>query len=487
MPYLKKCRQHGTKPEKEGFEETKMREAQRQELLGCVHSLQKAHEEIGGALEKKEYRLAQKMLGECQGFAISIGEAIEKWEGSGHASVAHLESYCEILFQIYNELESGGMNAAKIDKNGGISAAKISKILTKEERKIENSIQNDIHIRREVVFLPYKASMWDSLESVWQAAEEDPDCDAYVIPIPYYDKKPDGSLGQAHYEFDQYPKYVPVTRYGEYDFEARQPDMIFIHNPYDDCNYVTSVPPFFYSRNLKRFTAKLVYIPYFVLGDIDPDNPDAVKGIEHFCMAPGVWNADRVIVQSENMKKAYVKVLSAAMGEQGLGREYWEGKIQGLGSPKFDKAVNTEKETLEIPEEWQKRIEKPDGSRKKIIFYNTGVTALLRNGEQYLQKLRDVLRVFYENRADVVLLWRPHPLMKATLESMRPQLCGEYQEIVQRYQAEGWGIYDDTADMDRALALSDAYYGDGSSIVHLCKEKGMPVMIQNVEVRLILS
>ena len=36
-------------------------------------------------------------------------------------------------------------------------------------------------VRKEVVFLPYKASMWDSLESVWKAAEEDPDCVAYVF------------------------------------------------------------------------------------------------------------------------------------------------------------------------------------------------------------------------------------------------------------------------------------------------------------------
>ena len=92
------------------------------------------------------------------------------------------------------------------------------------------------------------------------------------------------------------------------------------------------------------------------------------------------------------------------------------------------------------------------------------------------------MRFFCENREDVALLWRPHPLMKATIESMRPKLWEEYQKIVEQYKIEGWGIYDDTADMDRALALSDAYYGDGSSIVHLCREKGMPVMIQNVEV-----
>ena len=78
---------------------------------------------------------------------------------------------------------------------------------------IKDSVQNDIEARTEVVFLPYKASMWDSLESVWKAADEDPNCDAYVIPIPYFDKNPDGSFKEAHYEGDQYPDYVQVTGY----------------------------------------------------------------------------------------------------------------------------------------------------------------------------------------------------------------------------------------------------------------------------------
>lgn len=450
-----------------------MREAKKRELLDCVGSLHQAHEEIKQALEKKEYRLAQKMVGECQGFAISMGETIEKLEGEGHTAVANLEAYCETLFRLYNELESGRVNAVKIGR-----------FLIKEGRKIENSIRNDIHVRIEAVFLPYKASMWDSLESVWQAASEDPCCDAYVIPIPYYDRKPDRSMGQMHYEFDQYPDYVPVMRYEEYDFEARHPDIIFIHNPYDECNYVTSVHPFFYSRNLKRFTKKLVYIPYFILGDIDPDNPEALKGIEPFCIVPGVLHADQVIVQSENMKKAYVKLLSEALEMPELGKTYWEAKIQGWGSPKLDKALGTEEKMVEIPKKWRPLIKKPDGSRKKIIFYNTGVASLLKHSEQYLQKLQDVLRIFYEKREDVTLLWRPHPLMKATMESMRPQLCDEYQKIVERYQTEGWGIYDDTADMDRALVMSDAYYGDGSSIVHLCEKKGILVIIQNMEVRI---
>ena len=81
-----------------------------------------------------------------------------------------------------------------------------------------------------------------------------------------------------------------------------------------------------------------------------------------------------------------------------------------------------------------------------------------------------------------VLMWRPHPLIESTLTSMRPQLWETYRAIRDRYLAEGWGIYDDTADLDRAITVSDAYYGDGSSVVQLYQQTGKPVMIQNVEI-----
>ena len=82
------------------------------------------------------------------------------------------------------------------------------------------------------------------------------------------------------------------------------------------------------------------------------------------------------------------------------------------------------------------------------------------------------------------LLWRPHPLIQATIESMRPQLWEAYREIRDRYIAEGWGIYDDSADMDRAIVLSDAYYGVGSSsVVQVYQRTGKPVLIWDITIK----
>ena len=217
--------------------------------------------------------------------------------------------------------------------------------------------------------------------------------------------------------------------------------------------------------------------------EINPDDQVAIDGMKHFCFTPGTIYAHQVIVQSEDMRQIYINEYSKAAKEMGLSgehvdRKFLEKKFLGTGSPKIDKVLRTKKEDLEIPAAWLKVIEKPDGSWKKIVFYNTGIGALLQHGEKMLKKMADVFRVFKENRNQIALLWRPHPLIKATVESMRPQLWIEYSKLVGNYCEEGWGIYDDSADLDRAIALSTAYYGDTSSVVQLCKKVGLRVLIE---------
>ncbi len=207
--------------------------------------------------------------------------------------------------------------------------------------------------------------------------------------------------------------------------------------------------------------------------------------MKHFYFTPGTIYADQVVVQSENMRQIYINEYLKAAKEMGLpgehvDRKFLEKKFLGTGSPKLDKVQNTKKEDLEIPVEWLKIIEKPDGSLKKIVFYNTSVSALLQHSEKMLKKMESVFGIFKEKKDEVALFWRPHPLIQATIESMRPQLWEAYQKIRDRYIEEGWGIYDDSAELDRAVVLSDAYYGDPSSVVQLCREKGMLVMVQNV-------
>lgn len=450
-----------------------MRKFHKQQILEVIQSLHEIHGHCRDHLLEKDYKVVQGLLTDCQDAAIQIGELIEQLEGEGTEAVTCLENYCERLYEVNVQSEE-------------ILPQKAYKYLDEILVKAENTI-NHMKVKKEVVFLPYKASMWDSLESVYLAAREDEDCDAYVVPIPYYDKLPDDSLGELHYEGNEYPPDIEITYYEDYNLEERRPDAIYIHNPYDRWNTVTCVPERFFCSNLKKYTDCLVYIPYFILNEIEPDDQAAIDHMKHFCFLPGTIWADKVIVQSEKMRQIYINEYIKAAKEGGLSGEHLdrkklEEKILGLGSPKLDKVHRTRKESLKIPDGWRRIIEKPDGTWKKIIFYNTSIGALLQNEEKMLDKMKSVFQTFKEQQDTVALLWRPHPLIQSTIKSMRPLLWAEYEKLVQAYREEGWGIYDDTADMDRAVVLSDAYYGDRSSVVQVYQETGKPVMIQNVEV-----
>lgn len=449
-----------------------MKHYKKKELLKTVSTLEKANDTIIKSIRTNPSGAAEA-LALCQESAIVMGTCIETLDEKYAYLVRLLEDYCENIFRM--------SEAVPDETQCRKTAKKIKKQLSQLRHGITYDLPDD---RKEVVFLPYKACMWDSLESVWKAADADENTDAYVIPIPYFDKNPDGTFREMHYEGDQYPKNVPITHYEEYDLETCRPDVIYIHNPYDECNHVTSVHPYFYSKNLKTFTDRMVYIPYFILREIDPNNQAAIDDMKHFCFLPGTIYADQVIVQSENMRQIYTNEYIKAAKAAGLGgghvdRRFLEKKFLGTGSPKIDKMLRTKKEDLEVPPEWLPMIEKPDGNRKKIVFYNTSVSALLHNDEKMLRKMESVFEIFKENQDKVALLWRPHPLIQATIGSMRPRLWEEYRRIRDRYIEEGWGIYDSTADLDRAVVIADAYYGDESSVVELCREKGLDILIQN--------
>lgn len=443
-----------------------MRKFQQKQLLEIINTIKEANTLIERFVKKQNYDEAIKLLVDCQEGAISVGNRIEQLEGEGTISVAYLEEYCDMIYQTGMEI------------NEGKELKKSIVLLHNQIIKIENSIISDIKADKlEVVFLPYNASMWDSLESVWMAARDDENCEAYVVPIPYFEKNPDGSFGQMYYEGDKYPDYVPITSWQEYSIPERKPDVIYIHNPYDQYNHVTSVQPTFYSTELKKHTDMLVYIPYFVgVNDSVP---------EHLCAVAAVLHADRIIVESETIKEIYLNALKKFETQNNCQGKLgdWNKKIMPLGSPKLDRVGAVSEVKIEIPEEWKEKIYKNDGSKRIVVFYNTTINVLLKYSFTYLTKLEEVINAF-SGCNEFVLLWRPHPLLESTLKSMRPDLHARYRNILKEFIANDKGILDDAADFDRAIVLSDMYYGDGSSSIStLYKTTGKPMFFQNAETK----
>lgn len=396
---------------------------------------------------------------------ISIGEMLVDYDELGAELIGCLESLAEIIEKIRLAHNMGKPIRMPVDML-------LSKLV---------AIRHDIEValpkeKKLVFFLPYKASMWDSLESVWEKAAADEVCDAVVMPIPYCDRNPNGSAGEWHWEGNEFPKKVPITDYRKINLAEIHPDEIYIHNPYDGYNLVTSVHPDYYSDKLKQYTEKLVYYPYFV----SDENSATPAWAERHAQMPVYVNADIIVQQSENMRKVYIEALVNLYGENT--RHIWEEKIKGWGSPKFDKVKNTKIDDQDIPSDWLRKIQKSDGTRKKVIMYGTGLGEMLQSGEKLLDKVENTIEFFSKLTDDVMMLWRPHPLIPATLESMRPELAQRYAAIVKDYKKVNWGIYDDTADLNRSIAICDAYYGDYSSVMHLFQKGKKPVMKECVKI-----
>lgn len=419
-----------------------MRIQQKQQAEELLVQMERAHEQIRKDIEQKNISATVSLLEDCQNGAISLGNLIEKTEEYGHPTVTLLEEYCELVYRLHEDLMNGSETAAN----------KIYKPLRQKHIKVFNSLKHDVKIRIEAVFLPYKASMWDSLESVWQEANADPDCDAYVIPIPYFDRNPDGSFCEAHYEAEMYPDYVPITKYDEFDFDAHHPDMVYIHNPYDYANHVTSVHPFFYSDNLKKFTDCLIYIPYYAT---------AGGMSEGQSLCPAYINADYIVIQTEKFREYFDKNIS-------------DEKFLVLGSPKFDSVIHKCQNPPVPPEEWQEKMRD-----RKVYFYNTSINGMLGNTEAFLKKMKYVFDIF-QGREDACLIWRPHPLLESTFDSMRKEYKPVYEALKTLFIEENIGIFDETSDIENTIALSDVYIGDsGTSVTSLFGVVGKPLFILN--------
>ncbi len=421
--------------------------------------LRDAGNEVKKEVASGETKDAVTLLEQAQGLAIQLGELIEKNEGEGTQTVKRLEEYCEAAFLLHEALES--------QENENIN--ELLGKLTDSLEATGECLDKEIEIRREIVFLPWKSSMWSTMEPTYRKWKEDPSCRVTVIPLPYYEKKPDNSFGALFCDADQFPEDVPVTHYENYDFAACQPDMIYIQNPYDECNYTSSIHPFFFAKNLKQYTEQLIYIPWFKTAEIEAGDERSKKSMEHYASVPGVVYADQVVVQSGRMRSTYIDFLTDWAGENT--KQKWENKI-------------VSEETAAEKGIYCSSSGSPQEKRdRKTILYYTSASILLEHGKSALDKMREVFKIFRDQREQVELLWWRDPLIETVVKEDDPALYEEYRAITETFEKDRIGRYADNLDESALVSECDAYYGDPGSIIRRFLLAGLPVMIQDVEVR----
>ena len=407
-------------------------------LLSLCDTMQEAHQEIFNSESTNEVK---DLCSSCQEAAIRIGESLEN-EGEGLYSeeVNRLEQYCEAVYSLSERNDINEDDIFGLDKI------------------VENVIDSIIciHTRLKVAFFPYKADMWDSLESFYLAAKEDPETEAYLVPIPYFEFDQEKNTWESRYDFERFPVSEDPVPFDRFNHRDGSVDIAYVHNPYDNRNYVTSIHPDYYSSELKKHVAKLVYAPYFVTAGYMADG---------MLNLPVYENMDYAVFQSENTKKCC----------EGT---YYYDKILPFGSSKFDMIIRKSRMEMKLPDGWEDVIR-----GRKTLMLNSSINDLLGWNMAALEKLEYVFGMF-EKDGRIALIWRPHPLYEATLRSMRPELVEKYECLKKRFAESGIGVFDTTPDISDTVAIADGYIGSGaSSVINLFGAAGKPAFLFNNMIR----
>ena len=445
----------------------------RKNLTEMFDILSKAFAHIEGLIDGGNAGAAIDLLSQCQESAVVIGTSIETACGEGTRTVALLEKLCEDIFAISQHVE------------GGVDEA-ISRL--KETIDVFNE---ELPSVKEIVFLPCSPNLWLGFDYLYRQLVSDENCNVTVIPIPWYDKAPDGSIGgdTAHYETDGYPEYVKITHFNNYNIVGLHPDIIYIQNIFDDGNLGSSVHPAFYTVKLSELCDELVYIPPYIYVEPNVKSKDQLEKLREYLCLPGIKNVDKIIIQSENMKEAMIELLAG--DEESEYRKSLEEKLIYGNHPR----INTVQDTInvandmshstgniDIPHEWNSYILHDDGSRKKIILYSNSIPAMLDNSSKLINKISNSLEIFKQYSENIALIWRPHPMMLEVANQLRPEISSSIRELMEYFTNADIGIIDTNPDPTTSIALADAYYGDPNSVMELFKLTNKPIMIENPDV-----
>lgn len=187
-----------------------------------------------------------------------------------------------------------------------------------------NSREFEKKNKQVIVFLPYLASKWDYLKPYWREASDNPANQVYVIDVPIHIKDHMGRI-DGLMEKEKYPDNIILLNGSEFDMDALEADVIYIQQPYDGMCDAFEVDRRFFSEALRKKCKQLIYVPGFSLMEFDSKDHICYKTFEYFVPMPGVVNADKTIVQSENVRRMYLDYLCEWTHEDL--REFWENKV----------------------------------------------------------------------------------------------------------------------------------------------------------------
>ena len=430
-----------------------------QELRSLENQIEKAVSHPSGG----ETEIAET-ISDSQQLAIDFGTMLEQVGLEDYGFIGLLKQYCEELYQLYQLC--GEENGAELDI--GIDTEKEKKRIASEKtarlseliRGLEQEWDKNYRSKKMILFMISHQSEWENIRSLWKEKTKDSRSVSYLAVLPYYIKDYDGSpmkwCDEEIIDVDVNENQIlNVKEWTAEYLELLHPKEIVIQNPYDEWNPVISIPPMFYTQNIRKFTDELIYVSPYRNGEFQGEGSREYRNMQYYVTMPGVVYADRVYVWSDGERQRYVEKLSEFAGEDT--KMVWESKISVFNVS--DETECADQQTQHFP------------MNKKKLLYGISIGTYLEDPEAAERKIRDNLRIFqdYKDKVEVMVsIFPEHP--NEMWDNVKKELKGllEENEI-------------GCIDSEEKIDSYDAYYGDPMPAVMKFYEQKKPVMIENMQ------
>ena len=422
------------------------------------------------------FDLLTQLVGDMQQLAADLGTLVENVKGTDRECtvklVGSLQALCDALWEEYSEIKDkieNGNGDVAFSCGLGNGFAKSKDALN----KVIQSVNDNILSRKEVLFLAIGTREWSAFECLYEKELQTPDTDVYVVPLPVMKKSFDGMINMTDDEIvesahlNEYPDNVECTDFREYDLGMHAPDRVYIQNPYDEANPCLTVPPYFYASNVRKYADEVVYVPIASTSEFSENDGCDMYNLGHYVTAPGVICADKVLVQSGNIKRLYVDALTSFAGKDTA--DVWEDKIV---------VAESEKNPVDAKECADKGVGETQDSRKKKLLLCIGANELVETKERSVplaEALNKKFKVLEDtaDKIDVSLVFYPED--KDLWLEVEGNLAKEVFEIIANTNINV--ISSRPQDADTIARDYDAYYGSPSPFVPAFSIAGKPVMI----------
>ena len=423
-------------------------------------------------------------LAACQQLAVDLGTLTEAVKGEERDctrnTVAALEYFCEKLYLCAQAEEPEEMTML-------ISS------LNEDLRETEAVIRKELIERDEVLFLPIGPDEWGGFEEAYrECLESSENADIYIVPLPLLPKDFFGRVIMSDEDIEkavqyaQYPDLPELTDRRQYSLDLHCPETIYIQNPYDGENPVLTVLPEYYAKNLRKYTKELIFIPFAGTGEFSEEDINDLYNMKHYVCAPGVVYADRVIVQSENIRKQYIDCLTTFAG--GDTREHWSERIEtakrgdsGDGySNRLREASLTKDPDKTAGHSLPKTEKKKAG---KSILYCIGANELEEHKELLTDAVKNRLRIFSEAGNDLDMKICLYPPDREEWKRINRALAEKLFKVAAEEGRQFVELFGNVPlEAERIAEGFDAYYGSPSPFVPAFTLQKKPVMISDYSV-----